>query len=94
MALVQWILEGPGHALATERGAAFANAGLAGPLASLVDKVAKCSYKITDEDIAGAKAAGRSEDQLFELIVCAATGQAARQYDTALAALDAAADQE
>ena len=30
------------------------------------------------------------EDQIFELVVCAAIGQATRQYDSALAALDAA----
>jgi hypothetical protein len=35
-----------------------------------------------------------SEDQIFEIAVCAAIGQATRQYDTALAALDAATGKE
>jgi hypothetical protein len=40
-------------------------------------------------DIAAARASGLSEDQIFETVVCAAVGQATRQYDTALAALKA-----
>jgi hypothetical protein len=35
-----------------------------------------------------------SEDQIFEIVVCAAVGQAARQHDTALAALEAAMKKE
>jgi alkylhydroperoxidase/carboxymuconolactone decarboxylase family protein YurZ len=56
--------------------------------------VARHAYKITDDDIAGARASGLSEDQLFEVIVCAAIGQATRQYETALAALKAATEKE
>jgi hypothetical protein len=33
---------------------------------------------------------GLSEDQVFEIVVCSAIGQATRQYDGALAALEAA----
>ena len=93
-ALVARILEGIGYASRTQRCAAFNNAGLAGPVSTLIDKVANCSYKVTDEDVAAAKAAGLSEDQIFELVVCAAIGQATRQYDTALAALMAASEEE
>ena len=39
------------------------------------------------------EAAGVSEDEIFELTVCAALGQATRQLDAALAALDAATPQ-
>jgi alkylhydroperoxidase family enzyme len=63
-------------------------------LRSLIDKVAKRAYTVTDADIAAAKAAEVSEDQIFELVICAAIGQATRQYDTALAALDAADGKE
>ncbi|MGH9585253.1 MAG: hypothetical protein ACRD4O_20230 [Bryobacteraceae bacterium] len=93
-ALVARILEGEAHASATQRHAAFNNAGLAEPVRTLIDKVAKWSHKVTDEDIAAAKLAGLSEDQIFELIVCAAIGQAARQYDIALTALMAAGEKE
>jgi hypothetical protein len=86
-ALVARILEGDGRASHAQRRAAFDNAGLAEPLSTLIDKVARHAYKVSDEDISAARAAGLSEDQIFELVVCAAVGQATRQYDTALAAL-------
>ena len=91
-ALVTRILEGDGIASRAQRRAAFSNAGLPEPLSTLIDKVAKRAYTVTDEDIATAKASGLSEDQIFELAVCAAIGQATRQYDTAFAALDAATE--
>ena len=69
--------------------AAFANAGVEEPVRALVDKVARNAHKITDEDLAAVKAAGYSEDAVFEVTVCAALGQATRQLDAALAALDA-----
>lgn len=93
-ALVARILEGAGRAPATQRRAAFNNAGLAEPAATLIDKVARFSYKVTDEDITAAKASGLSEDQIFELVVCAAAGQASRQCDGALAALRVASETE
>jgi alkylhydroperoxidase family enzyme len=86
-ALVARILEGDGRSSHALRRAAFDNAGLAEPLSTLIDKVAKHAYKVTDEDIAAVTASGFSEDQIFELVVCAAIGQATRQYDTARAAL-------
>jgi len=89
-AVVARILEGDGRASHADRRAAFDNAGLGEPLQSLIDKVAKSARDVTDEDIAAAKKSGLSEDQIFELVVCAAIGQATRQYETALAALDVA----
>jgi hypothetical protein len=73
-ALVARILEGDGRASHAQRRAAFDNAGLAEPLSTLIDKVAKHAYKVTDEDIAAARASGLSEDQIFEIVVCAAIG--------------------
>jgi alkylhydroperoxidase family enzyme len=54
-----------------------------------MSKVAERATQITDEDFAAVKASGLSEDQIFELVVCAAIGQATRQYETALGALAA-----
>src|SRR5215831_17186271 len=85
-AVVARILQGDGRASHAQRRAAFDNAGLAEPLGTLIDKVAKHAYKVTDEDVTAAKASGFSEDEIFEIVVCAAIGQATRQYDTALAA--------
>jgi hypothetical protein len=89
-ALVRRILEGEGKASPSDRRAAFQNNGLDEPLGKLADKVARRAYSVTDEDIAAVRAASLSEDEIFEILVCAAVGQASRQYDAALAALDAA----
>ncbi len=86
-ALVARVLEVDGRAARAERRAAFENAGLTEPLRTLIGKVARQPTRITDEDIATVKASGVSEDQIFELVVCAAIGQATRQYETALEAL-------
>ena len=92
--LVARILEGDGRASHAQRRAAFDNAGLAEPLRTLIDKVAKHAYKVTDDDIAAARASGLTQDQIFEIVVCAAIGQAARQNDAAVAALEAATAKE
>jgi hypothetical protein len=89
-ALVACVLEGEGQAPRTLRRAAFEGAGLAEPLRTLIHKVAARAYTATDDDIAAAKASGLSEGQIFEIVVCAAIGQSARQHDAALAALAAA----
>jgi alkylhydroperoxidase family enzyme len=86
-ALIARILEGDGKASRAQRHAAFDNAELAKPLNTLIDKVTKHAYQVTDEDIAAVRASGQSEDQIFEMVVCGAIGQASRQYNTALAAL-------
>ena len=92
-AVVVRVLEGDGWAPRAQRRAAFENAGLVDPLGTLIDKVAKRPTRITYEDFAAVKASGLAEDQIFELVVCAALGQATRQYETALEALaEATAD--
>ena len=93
-AVVTRVLEGDGRASRAQRLAAFENAELAEPLRTLIDKVATQPTRVTDEDIAAVLASGTSEDQLFELVVCAAIGQATRQYETALEALDEAMTDE
>jgi hypothetical protein len=89
-AVVRRVLDGEGEASRVDRRAAFDNAVLADPLRTLISKVAEKPTQITDEDFAAVKASGLSEDQIFELVVCAAIGQATRQYESALGALDAA----
>jgi hypothetical protein len=89
-ALATRILEGGGEATHAQRRAAFDNAELAEPVSTLIRKVAKHAYKVTDDDFTAVRTSGCSEDQIFELVVCAAIGQATRQYENALAALAAA----
>ena len=91
-AIVARILEGEGKASREQRKAAFDNAGLSEPLRTLIEKVVKSARTVTDQDVAAVRAAGLSEDQIFELVVCGAVGQATRQNERALAALAAAAE--
>ncbi len=93
-ALVTRVLEGDGRTSRAERRAAFDNTTLTEPLHGLISKVAKHPSQVTDDDVAAAKASGLSEDQIFELVICAAVGQATRQYQSALAALAAAISDE
>ena len=93
-ALTSRILEGDGKASHSDRQTAFNNSGLAERMGMLVDKVAKHAYAVNDLDIAAARDSGLSEDQVFEIVVCAAIGEATRQYETALAALQAATGKE
>ncbi len=86
-ALVERVLDGQGVASRDQRRSAFHASDLAAPLGTLVDKVAKHASRVTDEDVATVRAAGFNEDELFELVVCAAIGQATRQYEAAMAAL-------
>jgi hypothetical protein len=86
-ALQDRIVTGAGRAPAEQRARAFSNAGLAPPLGRLISKVAARPAEITDADFAAARAAGCTEDELFELVTCAAVGQSARLYDAGLAAL-------
>jgi len=94
-ALEDRILNGEGRASPEQRARAFGNAGLAPPLDGLLGKVATRPTQVTDADFAAARAAGFGEDELFELVICAAVGQSARLYDAGLAALaDAVAGEE
>lgn len=88
--LVDRALEGEGQASPEIRRAAFNNEGLPEPFSQFVEKVAHNARMVTDVDIGTLQSAGLSEDQIYEIVVCAAIGQATRQYQNALAALSAA----
>jgi hypothetical protein len=94
-ALEDRIRSGEGRASPEQRARALRNAGLSQPLDGLLGKVATRPTQVTDADFAAARAAGFSQDEIFELVICAAVGQSARLYDAGLAALaDAVADGE
>lgn len=90
-ALVDRVLNAEGRASAQQRVQAFGNADMPPPLGTLISKVATSPAQVTDADFAAAKAAGFTEDQLFELVIAAAVGQSARLYEAGLAALAEAA---
>ncbi len=89
--LDETVLGPEGRMAQAARKAAFDGAPAAAK--PLLEKVMRAASTISDEDIAAAKAEGLTEDQVFELVVCAAIGQASRQYDGALAALAAAVEE-
>jgi len=84
-ALVDRVLNVEGRTSAQQRAQAFGNASMPPPLGTLISKVATSQAQVTDADFAAAKAAGFTEDQLFELVI--AVGQSARLYEAGLAAL-------
>ena len=94
-ALQDRVVDGEGRVSPEQRARAFSNTGLSPPLDGLVGKVALRPTQVTDADFAAARAAGFSEEELFELVICAAVGQSTRLYDAGLAALaDAVAGEE
>jgi alkylhydroperoxidase family enzyme len=88
--LVARVLEGEGRASPEIRRGAFDNEGLTEPMRTFVEKVAHRARTVTDADISTLRKAGLSEDQIYEVVVCAAIGQATRQYQNAMAALSTA----
>jgi alkylhydroperoxidase family enzyme len=53
-------------------------------MASYLAKVRSDAYSVTDADVEQLKAAGLSEDEIFEQTVAAAIGQGLRRLDTAM----------
>jgi hypothetical protein len=86
-ALVEGVLNGAGSSSPEQRARAFSNTDISSPVQALLGKVASRPAQVTDADFDAAKASGFSEDQLFELVICAAVGESARQYEAGLAAL-------
>jgi hypothetical protein len=56
-------------------------------LADYLKKVALHAYETTDDDMAALKAAGYSEDVIFEITLCAAMGAGLARLERGLAAL-------
>jgi hypothetical protein len=89
--LLSRLLQKDGRSSPDQRRAAFNDdVGLGQPVSALVDKVANDASSVSADDINAAIQSGLTEDQIFELVVCAAVGEADRQHNTALAVLDAA----
>jgi alkylhydroperoxidase family enzyme len=90
--VIERALHGAGETTGDARRAAFDNREVPAAAGALIDKVANHAWQVTDDDVDAARRAGLSEDEIFELVVCAALGQATRQLDAALAAVEAATD--
>lgn len=95
LALADRVRNGAGKSSPEQRARAFGNDRMPPPLGTLTGKVATRPTEVTDADFGAATASGCTEDQVFELVVAAAVGQSARQYEAGLAALaEAAGDGE
>jgi hypothetical protein len=81
---------GPGKASQAARRAAFANRDVDPRARPLLEIVTRCAWTVADGDVAGVRQAGMTDDEIFELVVCAALGQATRQLEAALSVLDEA----
>ncbi|HET9839926.1 MAG TPA: hypothetical protein VFR84_16990 [Candidatus Angelobacter sp.] len=89
------LLESPGQTDTSLRRAVFdrvrlRNGKVPENLLVLLGRIADQPWAVNDEDISQALAAGYSEDQLFELILAAATGAGVRRLDAGLRAMEEA----
>ncbi|MGH3366436.1 MAG: hypothetical protein ACRDOY_04470 [Nocardioidaceae bacterium] len=98
--LVRRVQSAPGHLAPETRRAVFAaTAALSRPgyqhalpaaLAEFADTVAEHTYRIADPDVDRLRDSGYSEDEIFEAIVVASMGAAARRLDAARRAIEEA----
>jgi alkylhydroperoxidase family enzyme len=84
--LVREVLDGPGVTTRSERTAARDGFG-SEPMQAYLTKVREHSYRVSDEDFIALRAAGVSQDAIFELTVAAAVGAASRRLEGARRAM-------
>jgi alkylhydroperoxidase family enzyme len=93
-AIVAWfeecVLRGPGRVPAELRQRAAHGDDLPPEVVDYVHKVRRHAYQVTDADVAALKAAGWTDETIYELTVAAALGQATRRLRAGLGALRAA----
>lgn len=85
--LEKTVLDGPGTAPPAQRRAASEGQADDSPLGRYLEKVRTGAYRVTPEEVEALRAAGHSDDALFELTIAAALGQSRRQLDAGLAAV-------
>lgn len=71
----------------TGAGAAGGLQGVPESARAFVDKVIRHAYRVTDRDVEALRAAGLSEDAIFELTISAAVGAGRGRLERGLAAL-------
>lgn len=83
------VLDGPGQSDAAVRRAAAAEADVPPELGTLVRKIHRQAYKVTDDDVASLQSR-YGDDKMFEIIVAAALGASRQRLAAGLAALEEA----
>lgn len=90
-ALEERLLNGPGVVEKARRRATAEGRPVGDRLADdYLDTIRTGAYTITEQTIADLRASGWTEDQIFELSICAAYGSAKRRLDAGLRAVEAA----
>lgn len=85
---LRWsVFDSPGATRPALRRAAASGGSLPEPLASYAATVRDAAYRVTDGDVDRLKAAGHSEDEIFEYTVAAAVGAALRSLDAGMRAV-------
>lgn len=84
--VLEGVLNGPGESDSALRNAAAAGSGAPADLKTLIDKIHRHAYKVTDEDIAKPEAK-YGDDQMFEIVVSAALGASRQRLFAGLKAL-------
>ena len=85
--VLRTVLEGPAEADPAIRRAAAEASGVPPTLQTLVDKIHRHAYTVTDDDIARLRTE-YGDDQLFEIVVSAALGASRKRLVAGLEALD------
>lgn len=81
------VLGGRGRLDPDIRRTAFEGGPLPAPLEAYAAKVRTAAYKVVDGDVEAMRAAGWSEEQIFELTVATALGAAVMRHERARAAM-------
>lgn len=81
------VLDGPGTVEPRLRRMVAEGRDLPSALTTLVEKISKHAYRVTDEDIAALRDLGYSDDQIFEITISAALGASLKRLDAGFRAL-------
>lgn len=91
--LIKTVLESPGVTSPGLRESIFHGKDIPGSLNVYAAKVHRESYKITEDDIRKLISEGCTEDEIFEVTVCAALGASKPELDRGLQALKESANE-
>jgi alkylhydroperoxidase family enzyme len=84
------VTAGPGQLSVAVRSAAASGGSVPEEAQAYVDKVRRHAYKVVDRDVEDLKAAGWSEDEIFELTVATAVDAGASRWERARRLLEEA----
>ncbi|QUR69293.1 hypothetical protein [Mycobacterium spongiae] len=84
------VLDAPATTDAALRRAAYSGEGLPAPLSGYVEKLHRHAYRVQDDDVEQMRAAGYSDDQIFEVTIAAALGAGDDRMRAGLSALNEA----